>query len=72
MLRLIRRPKAFCRRSSSIIAVINDQRAALGQGFVGLADQLFLLIQIPVVDDVAHDIDVHRRQRVGEEIAALK
>ena len=51
---------------------MNDKRPTCGQGVERLLEQLTLLIEIPVVQDVAHDEHVGMRQRVGEEIPAVK
>ena len=46
-----------------------DQRAARRQSVIGRADQVHLLLQIPVVQNHAHRDDVGLGQRVFEEIA---
>ena len=47
-----------------------DQRAADGQRIVSGADELFLFLQIPVVEDHPHRDQVGFRQRVLEKVAA--
>src|SRR4051812_14645535 len=44
--------------------MINDQRAAAWKSVVGLAKKQLLLLEAPVVQDVAHDQDLHGRERV--------
>ena len=58
MLRLMRRPKVFLERSSSMMDLVDDEGAAGGEGFVGFADEHLLLFEVPVVEDVAHHDDV--------------
>jgi hypothetical protein len=69
MLRLISRPNALLRRSSSNDRIVDDQRTGLGQRVVGLAQQQALLVKVPVMQDVAHHQHIGPRQWVGEEIA---
>ena len=46
-----------------------DQRTARRQRIVGRADQVHLLLQIPIVENHAHGDQVRFRQRVLKEIA---
>ena len=41
-----------------MMALVDDECSAGGQGFVGLADEHLLLFEVPVVEDVAHHDDV--------------
>ena len=47
----------------------DDEGAAGRDGFVGFADEHALDVKVPVVEDVAHDDDVGRGQRVIKEAA---
>jgi hypothetical protein len=62
-----RKPKMFGTAVVVDEALVADQRPAIGQSAVGLAEQLELLLEAPVVQDLAHDKDLRRRQRAGEE-----
>ena len=53
-------------------AVIDNERAALGNGFEALADQDFLFLQIPVVQDVSHHYDIGLGQILLKETAGPK
>jgi len=52
--------------------VVNDHRAACGQGGIGLAQQHPLRLEIPVVENVAEQQDVGAWQVVLEEVAAVE
>ena len=51
---------------------MHDQCAAGWQGGVGLGQQPAFLLQVPIVQDVAHDQHVGARQRVLEEVPRLE
>ena len=70
----VRRRKAEGVRGALVVddGVVDDQRPALGQGVIGLAQQSLLLGEIPVVEDVSHDQDVRTRQGIGEEVARIE
>ena len=50
-------------------AFIDDQRAALGHGIVGFANQHALVVDSPIVQNVAHQNHVGLGQRLLEETA---
>src|SRR5262252_636742 len=68
MFRLMSKPNAFCRRSSSMIAFAHDQRATFRQCGVGLGNQLAFLLQTPVMQDVTLNNYIGRRQGVLEKV----
>ena len=49
----------------------DDERTAGRQGSVSCADELQLLLEIPVVQNHAHRNDIGLRQRIGEKIDSL-
>jgi len=51
-------------------SLINDQRPAPRKRGKSLLKQHAFLRQIPVMENVAHDEDIGRRQRIGEEISS--
>src|SRR3954468_11195761 len=53
-------------------ALIDDEGAAGGQGFVGFPEEAELVVHTPVVEDVAHDEEVGRGQRLAEEIPLVE
>ena len=52
--------------------IIGDDRPALRKRLKRLAEQRFLLAQIPIMQDVAHNDHVRFRQRVNEEVSSLE
>jgi hypothetical protein len=72
MFTLMSIPNVLVRRSIIDDARVGDLRSPYGQRCVGLAEQRELLIEAPVVKDVAHDDHVRGRQRVGEEVAGVE
>jgi hypothetical protein len=52
--------------------VINDDCAAGRKSIKCLAEKHLFLSKIPIMEDVTHDDDIHLRQRILEEISALK
>ena len=53
-------------------AFIDDERPASGEGFVRLANEQFLFLEIPVMEDVPHHDDVGARERIRKEASWVK
>ena len=52
--------------------LVDDERAADWQSRISLVDQRPFLIEIPIVQHMAHDQHVGLRERVGKEVAGLE
>ena len=52
--------------------IIHDEGTAPRQRRIRLSDQLLFLIQIPVVQDMAHHQDVRAGQVIGEKVAGME
>jgi hypothetical protein len=46
-----------------------DEGATSREGIIGLLDQDFLLVQVPVMQDIRHGDDIGLRQLIRKEVA---
>ena len=68
MFRLINNPNAFFERSSSMMVSCTINAPPFGSASYAFLEKHLLFVEVPVVEDVPHDEDVGRRQRVFEEV----